>query len=456
MRAPRLAAVLVLAITTLAACSPSPARRSPSQAPTPPSQAAAAQSFAKAEGPRGLNDYLRNAFASQYGDLSKISSPPPRGLIGKYYEIIVSEQVRLILGSDVASFAHGPEGLAIGQQDGLIQVFGDWPCSSVMLPGGLELGRVAWSPRSPIMAATCSRKNRLFLYDLRSCTLVADLPLKNQVTHMELSSEGSWLAVAEAGHDLFVGRAGQSDLRELGVLRYQILALDFTPREGVLMVADQAGWLTMWAPLSGKQLHKGLIPGGPFASARFQGALLLLTTTEGEPISYDVAAQQIVATRPEPSRFDLDGGVLSYRSADKRPVKKMIMAPPAFKVFFQESTNTIRVHDLDGAVRRYSAEDGLPAPARASNGDWTPIPVDSSGRFNLHGRQYALAARAAQWEHLRLNCRTMGDHAFALWWSETLRPDEFDPRPGLIPKRRSILADGSLTWTPVEPADDLL
>jgi hypothetical protein len=450
---------LGLALLVVSGCAPSPA---PQAEPAQPDAVQPAQTENRPapepdlqDGP-SLKAYLQHVAASQYASAKRLTSPPPPNLAGKFHMELVRKPARLILASNVADFAADADGLAIGRDEGTIQVVSPWPCSSLSLPGSKRLGELAWSSGSPILAATDTSGEHLHLYDLRTGQLVAQRSFPSKLTHLTISSEGTWIAAALAEHDLVLAPASRPKFQNMASLRYPALALQFTPREGVFMVVDAAGWLTLWAPLNGEQLQKHRIPGGPFQSARFVGELVVLTPEKGKPVSYNIADQRLVPEQPEPSPYRLEDGVLSYRTRAPLLVKELRMAPPQFSVHQDKNSGALRVDDVDGRTRYYAAEDGLPLDAPPDNPQWAPVEVDKAGRFQLHGRSYSLAARAAQWEHMRLNCRSLPEHRFYLWWSKAPRPTEYAPHPEKLPAKTSILEDGPLNWTAIEPSKDLL
>lgn len=409
-----------------------------------------------AESSLSLKEYLTAVAAQQYASPKKLASPPPREMVGKFYMELDREPANLILASGVAAFAYDNDGLAIGFKDGFIRTFGGSFCPSVALPGKNKLGDVAWSPQSPLLAALDAEKEQLFLYDLRSCQLIDEHAFSSPLTDLTISSHGSWIAGAVGGHGLVLSPGAGLKFQTLGELRYASLAMNFTPREGLLMVIDNAGWLTLWAPLTGKRLHEHLIPGGPFLKARFEGQSLFLTPAEGKTASFNVASMEESSTLPPQTPYQLENGVLTYKTSAKLPVKKLHMVPPVFHVFVNKDVNLLMVEDMDGMVRHYDLLQGRPVPKPAQGGAWTPVEVSKAGEFSVDGRKYALAVKAAQWEHLQLNCRSLQNGRFVLWWSQSLRPAEFDPHPGMLPVRESILADSPPNWVAIEPSNDLL
>ena len=96
-------------------------------------------------------------------------------------------------------------------------------------------------------------------------------------------------------------------------LRYRTLAMAFTPQEGLLLAVDQAGWLTIWAPLTNSNVDKFRIPFGPFRSAAFDGQFVVLVPEEGPPVRWDIVEKRVVNVKARPSRFDLKNGGASLQ-----------------------------------------------------------------------------------------------------------------------------------------------
>lgn len=429
------------------AADPRPAAQAPPPPGQPPTEAAPAFKGS-------LKDFLAHTLKTQYVSALNLYTPPPAGLEKDFFVQLNQEPAVLHLGKGVKAFAAGENGLAMGFASGLIQTFGPASCPGVQIPGTSGVSLLSWHPDSPLLAAANEEKKDLFVFDLRQCAQVAERSFNATVTRMAVSPRGSWLAVTDQVHTLWVGPAGGGPLTKVSSLRYETIGLSFTPQEGLLLAVDQAGWITIWAPMTKALVDKVQVPFGPFARAEFSERFVTLFPDEGPPVRWDIPAKKVAAAEREASPFLLQNEVLLYRTFSNRLVKKMHMRAPSFEVAHSPGRKIIRVRDLDGQTRFYGL-DGQPT-AGGEAPDYEPVATDPEGRFQVKGRQYVLADRIFQKEHVQLNCRLIPGQGSFLWWTAAPRPQEFNPRPDFLPLRRTLSPDESVTWTPIESSSQLL
>jgi hypothetical protein len=275
-------------------------------------------------------------------------------------------------------------------------------------------------------------------------------------THIALSSAGTWLALCDEGRRLWIGPL-LGPLAQAASMRYTVLALAFTPQEGLLMAVDSEGWLTFFAPLQGRLADQVVIPGGPFAAASFEGRYVQLTTKAGKHVTYDAARREAMRPRTPDSPFLLHDGVLSYRTTRQRWTKVVMFGQPRLAASVSAGLGLARVEDVDGATRFYSLANGAPAPAPspAAAADWKTADIDPDGRFNYENQWFALADPVYSAKGLTLLCRHLPGEGFYLWWRESYRFAQFQARPDALPARNSLLLDSPVEWTPVGPPPNL-
>ena len=354
----------------------------------------------------------------------------------------------------MTAYAAGENGLAMGFATGKVRVFSPFQCPEVTLPGGSGVSLISWLPGSPLMAAVGAECKDVFVFDLRRGAEIAERNFNATLSAVSLSSRGTWLAVADGVHNLWVGPGAGGPMTKVASLRYEPIGLSFTPQEGLLMAVDAAGWITIWAPLTKKMVDKVQVPSGPFTRAEFADSTIILFPQEGEPVRWDILAKRVITGESAPSPFALRNGVLTYKTYSPRPVKKMHMFPAEFRVDFSPGQKLVRVRDIDRETRFYGL-DGNPA-GKAEAADFEAVPVDPDGRFQLKDRKFALAERIFQKEHVELMCRFIPGKGYFLWWKNAPRPIEFNPKPGELPRRSGISAGEPVVWTPVEPSDQFL
>ncbi len=452
------ATVLVLVLWLLAAlagCTAPPSSR-PTEAPgtqTPPPPAQPSEAAPSFKGT--LKDFLAHTLKAQYISSLNLYIPPPAGMENDFYIQLNQEPAVLHLGKGVKAYAAGENGLAMGFASGLIQTFGPLSCPGVQLPGKSGVSLLSWHPDSPMLAASNEDRKEVLVFDLRHCAQVAERAFNSTIIRMAVSPKGSWLAVFDQVHTLWVGPAAGGPMTKVSSLRYETIGLAFTPQEGLLLAVDQAGWITVWAPMTKNLVDKIQVPFGPFERAEFDDRFITLYPAEGQPVRWDVPAKKVVAAEKTASPFQLQNEVLLYKTYSNRLVKKIHMRPPTFEVAHSATRKTIRIRDLDGQTRFYGLDGNL-ADRGEDVPDYESVPTDPDGRFQIKGRQYALGDRIFQKEHTQLNCRFIPGQGYFLWWTASARPMEFNPRPDALPVRRTLLAEEAVTWTPIESSNQLL
>lgn len=416
-------------------------------------------------GPRmSLEDFLKQAFDRQYP--APVRFPPPENT-GEYFVELAHEPPLLHLATGVRSYAAGAIGLAAGLDNGDILIWSDWPCPALTLPepGAVEL--IAWDGASPFLGAVDALRRNLHVYDLQHCAHVGTVASEGPILVAAVSASGAWAALVDEGRRLRVGPV-DGPLGHAGILRFQPLALTFSPREGLLFSIDQAGWLLHWILPDQRALEQVLIPQGPFERARFKGQYLFLEKAlrgtahaaqagADDPMVWDIPAARVASAGQVPDGFELEGGLLTYQARESRWIRKMHLGRPLPRVWASSSARLLQVKDLDGALRCYSALDGLPEdPQQCAIKDWEELGVNAGGRFQWGGAAYALADPVLVRDGLVLYSRRLPTDRFFLWWEAAgpglaKWPDQSqEPQhAGKLPARESLRLEIPPVWVPV-------
>ena len=405
--------------------------------------------FAPGEAPFGahltLREYLKKLLSNQYYSLSSLYSPPPDGFESLHYMQLTPENAVLYLAQDVVLSQIDEGGVAVALSSGVVQVWSNWPCPGVALPDKNSPSLLSFFPASPYLAVFENVSRKLRVYDLRLCGEIYRVEMEGTAVSMALSPNGLWLALVDEAHALWIGPS-KGPLKTVDrKLRYRNLAIAFAPQDGVLMAVDQAGWVTLWAPHTGKLLDHFLIQGGPFTEASFQGVRLELKGSDGAVQSWDLSKRVAVYTEGIQSPFHLEQGVLYYKTQEKHLLRKMHLGRPQLRVWHSPDAGILRVRDFDGKERFYSVRDGSQI-APVNMAQWLPIEWGRGYLFSLGGNSYRVADLVYQQGSKQLYCRHVPGEGFYLWWEIDAEQRDFNPHPGQLPVRDNLRGDASLVW----------
>ncbi|MEW5774438.1 MAG: hypothetical protein AB1916_13035 [Thermodesulfobacteriota bacterium] len=451
----RTARFCLTALLLLAAACARPAAEAPAPAPIPGPPLPPPPAEAASPGGRPLSLFLADLLAQQHFPASAVYNPPSPELLGSYYTVLRREPATVNLARGVTAWESRGDTLAVGMENGEAHVWSPYSCGRVALPGQGLVSALSWSGESPYLALLDSGRQSVHVFDLSRCGSLAVHAPGGVISRVALSPAGTWLALCDEGHRLWIGPL-LGPLAQAAAMRFEVLALAFTPQEGLLMAVDSEGWLTFWAPLQNRLADRALIPGGPFAAATFDGRHVLLASTSGKSVTYDAVRREVLRPRSGDSPFSLRDGVLSYRTARERWTKEVVFGKPRLAVAVSPSLGLARVDDVDGRTRFYALADGAPAPAPAAPArDWRTLDIDPDGRINYESRWLALADPAHSAKGMTLLCRHLPGDGFYLWWRESYRFAEFQARPDALPARRSLLLDSPVEWTPLGPPPSL-
>ncbi len=376
--------------------------------PAPPTEGAAS-AFGK---PMSLEELLRFQTEGHVFSLEAVYLPPDPEAKERFVTQLAEEELVVPLAKGVTAWIADDKGLAIAQDDGVVRVFGQWPCPSLV------------------------------------CAQISETPLSSRGQNLAVAPGGHWQAVVDEVYDLWTGPI-PGQLRKAARLRYANLALSFTPKGNLLLVVDQVGWVTVWDPATNEMVHKFQAPDGPFESARQDGRWLRLKMIDkDQEVVFDLAQRKVSNAPAAQPAFFSQGKALFHRSPRRQLVKKVLMGAPELAAWVSTGGTLLKVQDLDGKVRFYDLENGRlrPSPESAT---YEPVALDSEARGQAAGKRIALADCIFQKNRYTLMARRVPDVGFFLWWTMAEQARDYDPRHGELPIRESVLSDEPEAWRPV-------
>ena len=127
-----------------------------------------------------------------------------------------------------------------------------------------------------------------------------------------------------------------------------------------------------------KVLRRMDLPGGPFVQGWVSGQTVTLATASGRAASVSLLTAgetqpQVPPAQGETGRIFVRDGKVYYTTGLTRWLKTTRMRRPEVSLSHSPGLGLLRLRDLDGETRYYSAASGDPAPAPSREGeDWTP------------------------------------------------------------------------------------
>ena len=400
---------------------------------------------------RPLPDYLESARKAQVFPIETLYDPPPEEDYDLLYQLADSP-VLLDLAQNATAYTAWRKGLAVGFADGQVTVYGRQGCEALKepLPGPVAL--LAWGPFSRYLAATDDSRKLVHVIDLETCSVVRTIDPAFGVGALAMSDAGATLAVMDKAGRLSMG-APTGSMHPVEDLPSDFIGMGFTPGEGVLAVVDASGQVSLFNAKNRTRMDTLAVDGGPFAGVRFVDARLALETRFGPRLAYDLVGRKPIPYSRQLDQFSLEDKELRYRTWTNVLHVKPYRGWTGLRVQHSPALGMIRVWDVDGSLRYYSARDGLERGCATAT-DWTEVETNEKGNFCLGETCYILADVAFQWDHDQLLCRWIEGQGFFLWWRKTVRPDQYSPLPDHLPQRDCILATRPAVWHPVIPPPD--
>ncbi len=393
-----------------------------------------------------MQELLDQTYSRQYSPLDSVFD-----ISGSIYHhnliLITHEKPVLTLERGVTAYAAHDKFLAAGYADGNIRIWSDYPCPMLALPGR-EPVRGLWQDADYpyLSAAGDNDPTRVSIYDLNRCARVADIQTEAVVVNTSVSATGSYLALVDEGGRLWTGSL-RGNLEQQATLRFAPLNMLFSPREGVLMLVDEAGWLLIWTTPDFSLLEQNLIPGGPFEKAVFVGPELILhgKKEDSKAVAWNIPESKIIESGHKYGTFELENEVLYYTSDNRQYVKKVHLGGPVFRVMADHDEMVFRVLDLDGEIRHYDAVTGFETQGGFSANQAEPVKVPLSGNFTWAGVDYTLADPVVTSEQWVLWSRHIPERGYFLWWSPNTGLNSMDFK-GRLPVRDNIRVEIPPAW----------
>ncbi|MDY7001256.1 MAG: hypothetical protein SVS15_05685 [Thermodesulfobacteriota bacterium] len=385
----------------------------------------------------GFDAFTAQVFKQQYFSAQDLYVLPVPGFEDFSRNLLRQEPADLILAREVSAYAEDSGTLGFAKGNALF-IRGKDFCLKTALPKPKDKARLlSWPGKSPYLAACGEQK--VFVYNVRRGKWVRGAhDLGQGVSGLALSSYGAWLALVDHKNRVWAGPT-LGPLKRGPNLSGDLLALDFSPDQGVLMVVDVNGQTLLWAMHTGKLIHRFRVPGGPFERGFFQDKKLFLAASGQGGVVWDVVRQEPVRSAFEPSSFSLDDGVLSYRTGRLGWTRTRVLQRETLGLYFSESAKAFKLWDLDGEERCFSFPSGMPiGPVQAL--DWERL-SDTNRVYHAHGKAFRACDLIYQKGRNQLFCRFVPGKGFYVWWEDARKEGSFNPHPFALPRRDSLSAD---------------
>ncbi|SDK45646.1 hypothetical protein SAMN05660337_0506 [Maridesulfovibrio ferrireducens] len=401
---------------------------------------------------KSLKKYVSELLGKKYVSTGKLYTPPFEALADNMYISVTREKAIPIIAGGVSSYSGTEEGLAAALYDGSIRLWSSYPCKKLRLPSGKGAALVAYAPGSPVLAATDSKGDNLFIYDLKTCSRIpGDIPVEHgPVKMMAISRTGDWLGLIDSFNALLSGPSN-GPLKEMSVLEGTPLFLGYTPGQGILVAVEASGKIVMWGMKNLSRINSDEVAGGPFASVRMSGYVVCLRRDDGKEVYWDLRKRDLVkkseALKESSSWIYEKEGSLVYSTGVDRWKVAEHFGRPLFIVSYSAKEKLFRVRDLDSKTRYYSALDGKEF-SEIKTSDWKFI-SPKNGVYKAGKALFRLYDLVCQKGAQKLYCRHIEGKGFYLWWQQAGDVVDRIPHPMELPVRESILADQPAIWTPL-------
>lgn len=350
----------------------------------------------------------------------------------------------ILLAEGIIAYSGDGHAAAAAKADGTILLFSGL-CGPVprmlSMPGGHPAFALAISADGASLVAWSQGTGEFVFFDVAGRgaeavgkTLPMSAPLAGSAM-LALSGDGRTLAAVDGSGALWAGSLG-GEMRPLGRLADRPVLLSFSPGGGVLAAANAAGSGNIWNPRTGKVLRAFTIPGGPFTRGETvkmpgtsgnEGGMLRLWSTDNTPVLWDIVLGDVAGESSEPGRmavptggsFHLRGQGLFYVGAGHVWNASPDYEPLSLGLSWSEQERCLRLQDLDGAVRYYSAESGAPK-TQCFAVDWSPVEIRADGTAAVPGlglRVFDPIGASASGR--QVNARAISRRSILLWASRS-------------------------------------
>lgn len=350
---------------------------------------------------------------------------------------------RLLLADGVIAYAGNGGAAAAARADGAILLFakgcGPTPCT-LRMPDGHPAFALGVSANGGVVVAWAQGTGEFVFFDqdngtAKSQALRIPAPLAGGA-RLALSANGQTLAAHDGAGALWVGLRG-GEMRPLGRLQGNPALLGFSAGGGVLVVVEESGAGQVWNPRTGKPLRSFVVPGGPFvrgelasASGPESGQFLRLWTGGGGPLQWDLlrgepatVGQDIAqdASRSE-GTLQQRGQALFYVGEGRGWAAAPDYEQQELALSWSEQERCLRLLELDGTVRYYSAESGAPR-SQCFAVDWRPVAIRPDGRAEIPGLALRVFDAVGHGpDGSQINARAISETSVQLWTTARARP----------------------------------
>lgn len=405
-------------------------------------------------GPGGvsLSAFLAARHTGAQPSLLALFTPPVAGVAMPFHMILAMEPSKTALATEVTAFAREHESLAVAQKGGRLSVISSWPCQALQLPGGQEASALALAPEAGRLAALAAGNRTLHAYDLDACGLVGTQRSTAPITHVAIAPSGSMIAYADAAYGLWAAPAllpaGQN-ATSLARLRYIAMDVAFSPRGELLVVADQAGWVTVWHPREGTRLKTWRLSESPLAAASIQGTKVLARTVSGEALMLQLATGTVHSgPLGPPEALTLRDGVLEHQGDDTSLVRRMALGIAPIRAWFEAASRVLTIQDVDGAARSYTPEGRATQPSTSRG---APLQVGEHYDITLENGPASLAFPLYTAANQTLYLRQLEKgQRYLVWWQPGEHPEAPTTPPAGLPLLEHAFSSSTQAWLPLE------
>ena len=389
-----------------------------------------------------LNSLINEELDRQYSSFSSLIKNNNSDAVGENLMQVTWDRPMLSLLDNVTAYNYGNGYLAAGFKNGDIRLWGNNNCPYLSLDDNSEVGNVWWDGSSQYIGVTKSNKTALYVYSLQMCGAVDKIDSEGPIDMAAVSPNGGQVSIIDEGRRIIIHNGDKKE--QLSTLRYEPLAISYTPKGGMLMVLDKAGWIIFWSLPEYELVDKFKIPGGPFSSAQINGASVSLkpenSNNKFERVVWDLKNKK-ATTDKNMGLFYTKNNTLFYKHPDKKPNLKTFFKKPSFRVLVAKDDNLVMVTGLNDINTFYDLKSGkkLKNARKLLQGyhEWESVKVNKYGIFIYNGSQFKLSDIIYTKNNNSLMCRHVDGEGYYLWWiqSNNHKTKEFHNR---LPIRKNI------------------
>ncbi|MDD4951275.1 MAG: hypothetical protein PHV85_01880 [Desulfovibrionaceae bacterium] len=382
---------------------------------------------------------------------ANLYSPPPQGSEGFFFDLLAPGPASPAIAENVTAFSGNIDGLAAAMWNGDILVWSKWPRQHCFLPDRARVGRLAFAPDNPWLAACATDSPAIYLFDLNEpekAALKIEPDCPGPVAWLGLSGKTPRLVLLDARHGLWIGPL-TGPLQRVLSLGSRPLAMGLSANQGLAAAAMPSGEVHICSLGLGPRTRSFTVPGGPFDQALISENICSLTKAKTGRACWNIvharpANPEELAGLEAPRLFLADDNLYFGTGLTEWSVTRKMIAP-SLRLLFSKSKNVLKLRDIDGVIRYYGVPNGRPCEQALAN-DWVPVPGDGNGVHKVRGVDYILYDRVFQAGYQALNCRYVKDKGFFLWWRQAPASQDLEPRPGLLPARNNLRMDTDPEW----------